>query len=114
MNIVEVSRVMSLEAAIAMKDAIPGHHEPHEARPTTIFMDSDTGKPVLALASYPGNFAEYRAAFRGTQFQLTPRSSGLANQTCNFGYVCRRPMLKRVGCGISTLARDEPAIHHVY
>lgn len=114
MNIVDVTRCMSLDAAIAMKDATPGQHKPHEARPTTMFRDAETGEPIMVIAPFPGDIGEYRRALRATSFGKAPRSTGLINEITNFGFTCRRPVLKRIGCGVSTLARDEPGLHSVY
>ncbi|MGH9060434.1 MAG: hypothetical protein ACRDZY_13110, partial [Acidimicrobiales bacterium] len=69
----------------------------------TVAVYADTGEPVFGYLPLDG-VGELRRAVRAFRF-------GASDQSRTFGFVPRRPVYQREGCGTSVLATENPAPH---
>lgn len=77
-----------------------------------VYVDADTGDPVLAYAPFPGDFADFRNALLGTPMSTTLRGgTGMRNVSRTFGFAPKSVPLKRESCRPTSLAYHEPEVH---
>lgn len=87
--------------------------EPNLAGPAVV-KDEATGLPVLVVARYPADLAGLRQAMRA--FPCAGgmvRSAGIRNPGGAFGYLARKPHMRRNGCAPCLAATTAPAEHNV-
>jgi len=110
---VPIKRVMSYEEAGALVGTQAPALEP-TFRGDVLFVDEETGAPVLANLAMPE-----RAAFRRNILQVKmggpmagqARSSGVSNTSRTFGNRPRKPMMRQEACMVARLADEQPDVH---
>ena len=78
-----------------------------------VYVDDETGQPVVAYAPFPGDFAEFRRALIDTPMSTTLRGAGMRNVSRTFGFSPKSVVLKRESCRPASLAYDNPQAHAV-
>jgi len=109
---VPVQRVLSYEEAGALVGTQAPALDP-TFRDEVLYVDADTGAPVLANLAMPD-----RGAFRRNILQVkmggsspTPRASGVRNTSRTFGNRPRKPMMGQEACMLARLADEQPDVH---
>jgi hypothetical protein len=79
-----------------------------------LYVDDETGEPILANLPLPGGVADLRRAVTRIKFGETVRqSTGKRNKSRTFGMAPRKLYQKRESCRPTALASDQPAEHQV-
>lgn len=87
---------------------------PANVRAEGIYVDADSGDPVLAVSSFPGDLAAFRRAVLSIHWNKTYRgSSGIKNTSRTFGMAPRKHMLQRESCRPASLYHEQPDVHEI-
>ena len=107
MKTIELPRVMSRdEAAEVIGEDVPDLEPTHNQE--GIYVDPETGDPVVAYVPLPFHAAAYRDAVRRIKFSTILRGSGTRNTSRTFGMAGRSVILRREGCKPASLHVDQP------
>lgn len=107
MNTLELPRVLSrTEADAYIGQEVPDLEPTHDGE--TLFLDGESGEPVLCYCRLPFDLAVYRAAVRAIKFSTILRGSGTRNTSRTFGMAGRSVILRREGCKPASLHVDQP------